>query len=183
LGGIGLLELTKKGSESYTSLKGYNMTKDMFGKQVPENLTAVTIYTDGSCSPNPGKGGWGCVLIAKIKGGEYIKCISGYSPENPTTNNRMELQSIIEGISAIKNPEKIKVTIYADSQWAINALQGTWNVKKNLDLVKQGKDLLNKFGYFEFVWVKGHADNQWNEKANDIAMKAITDEKGNIEIL
>ena len=88
-------------------------------------MKKVTIYTDGACSGNPGPGGWGTILIY----GDYKKELSGYMPD--TTNNRMELFAIIQGLDALK--QSCIVDVYSDSAYVINAFNEGWifNWQKN----------------------------------------------------
>lgn len=139
----------------------------------------VTIYTDGACSGNPGPGGWGAVLLY----GENRKELSG--GENPTTNQRMELQAAIAALSALK--ESCQVALYSDSAYLINAWQQKWldnwqrngwkNAKKqpveNQDLWKK---LLTLAKIHTITWykVKGHADNVENNRCDELARQAIS---------
>ena len=120
----------------------------------------LTIYTDGSCSPNPGIGGWGFISILPdvefhINGGKEY-----------TTNNQMELQAVIEALSF--HSEESSFLIYSDSMYVINCAQGKWARKKNSDLwvvyeeVSLGKNI-------EYVWVKGHFGDEYNEKVDKLA--------------
>lgn len=140
-------------------------------------LTNVTIYTDGACSGNPGPGGWGCILIA----GKVEKEMSGGA--ELTTNNRMELMAVIEGLSALKRP--CKVTLYSDSAYVVNAFAQHWldNWIRNgwVNSAKSevaNKDLwqellkLNDIHEIEFVKVKGHADNEYNNRCDALAVAA-----------
>lgn len=138
----------------------------------------VDIYTDGACSGNPGKGGWAAILI--YKGIEKI--ISGGFYE--TTNNRMELFAIINGLKHLK--EKCKVTIYSDSSYSIDPFLKNWLVKwqennwqnskkekvKNQDLWK-ALLLETKKHDITFVKVKGHSDNVNNNRCDELARKEI----------
>lgn len=141
-------------------------------------MREVTIYTDGACSGNPGPGGWGAVLIY----GEHIKEMSGAQPN--TTNNRMELQAAIEALSVLK--EACKVTLYSDSAYLVNCFQQGWykgwlkngwkNSKgqpvENQDLWKELLMLMD-IHQVTFVKVKGHADNKWNNRCDELATGAI----------
>lgn len=138
-------------------------------------MKQVTIYTDGACSGNPGPGGWGAVLI--YKGVE--KELSG--GEAQTTNNRMELTAVISALQALKEP--CSVELYSDSKYVIDALQKGWawgwrkkgwikSDKKpalNPDL---WETLLNLTAKHEmnYHWVKGHADNEYNERCDRLAV-------------
>ena len=138
-------------------------------------MKEVTIYTDGACSGNPGPGGWGAVLI--YKGNE--KEISG--GERQTTNNRMELTAVISALEALKEP--CEVELYSDSKYVIDALQKGWaqswrkkgwikSDKKpalNPDLWKTLLELTEK-NTMHYHWVKGHADNMYNERCDALAV-------------
>ncbi|WP_232698907.1 ribonuclease HI [Brevibacillus daliensis] len=138
----------------------------------------VMIYTDGACSGNPGPGGWGAVLFY----GEHKKEMSGYA-EN-TTNNRMELQAAIEALSILKEP--CKVTLHSDSAYLVNCFQQGWykgwlkkgwkNSKnqpvENQDQWKELLKLMEKHDV-TYVKVKGHADNEWNNRCDELAVGAI----------
>jgi ribonuclease HI len=141
-------------------------------------LKEVIIYTDGACSKNPGPGGWGAVLIY----GEKIKEISG--GEATTTNQRMELQAVIEALKQLKMPCKAKV--HSDSAYIINCFKQRWyvnwerngwvNSKKepvsNRDL---WEELLRLYRTHDVEWVKvkGHAGVQWNERCDELARGAV----------
>jgi ribonuclease HI len=141
-------------------------------------MKEVIIYTDGACSHNPGPGGWGAILIY----GNHRKEISGASPN--TTNNRMELTAAIEGLKALKEPCRVK--LYSDSAYLVNCIQQQWYVKWQKNGWKNSKgepvenqslwiellDLLQKH-QVEFVKVKGHADNELNNRADELATSAI----------
>ncbi len=137
----------------------------------------ITIYTDGACSGNPGPGGWGALLKWRDK----EKTISGGEPE--TTNNRMELTAIIQALHALKKP--CRVSIHSDSALIVNAFTRGW-VKswlrrgwkkadktpvKNRDLWEQ---LLKTMEPHDVKWikVKGHADNEYNNRVDRLAVKA-----------
>lgn len=148
-------------------------------------LKKVEIYTDGACSGNPGVGGWGAIL--SYKGVE--KEFSG--GEVDTTNNRMELTAIIEGLSALK--EKCEVTLYSDSSYSVNPFLEGWidgwvlsgwrtadkKPVKNLDLWQKLYELTNKH-VVNFVKVKGHADNEKNNRCDAIARAEIVKIKNNL---
>lgn len=141
-------------------------------------MREVIIYTDGACSGNPGPGGWGAVLMY----GQHIKEMSG--AEANTTNNRMELKAAIEALSVLK--EACKVTLYSDSAYLVNCFQQGWykgwlkngwkNSKgqpvENQDLWKELLRLM-EIHHVEYVKVKGHADNKWNNRCDELATGAI----------
>ena len=138
-------------------------------------MKTVDIYTDGACSGNPGTGGYCAILI--YNGIEKI--VSGLEEE--TTNNRMELIAVIEGLAALKEP--CKVNLYSDSQYVINAINENWlggwqdkNWKnalkkqvKNVDLWQKLLPLISKHKV-NFIKVKGHSDNEYNNRCDKIAV-------------
>jgi ribonuclease HI len=136
-------------------------------------MKEVTLYTDGACSGNPGPGGWGAILL--YKGAE--KELSGGEAE--TTNNRMELTGVIRGLSALREP--CAVTVYTDSQYISRAITEGWLKKwkaagftkkgglKNADLWRELDGLLQRHEV-KFVWVKGHADNEYNNRCDRLAV-------------
>ncbi|MBO9618105.1 MAG: ribonuclease HI [Niabella sp.] len=134
----------------------------------------ITIYTDGSSRGNPGPGGYGVLLMF----GKHVKELSGGFKK--TTNNRMELLAVIEGLKALKTAD-IPVTVYSDSQYVVNAVTKGWLAnwirtdfkggKKNRDLWTEYYQLAKKF-QIRFVWVKGHADNPYNNRCDVLATTA-----------
>ena len=139
----------------------------------------VIIYTDGACSGNPGPGGWGTILMYK----DSKKEISGYKED--TTNNVMEITAVIEGLKLLKEP--CKVQIYSDSAYVVNAFNQHWIenwIKKNWQNSKKepvkNKELwlelyaLVKQHEVEFIKVKGHSDNEFNNRCDELARNAIT---------
>ena len=134
----------------------------------------LVIYTDGASRGNPGPGGYGAILQW---GNSRKELSAGY---RRTTNNRMELMAVIEGLKALKTAD-IPVTIYSDSQYVVNAVTKGWlnnwvrtefkGGKKNKDLWMQYYQLAKKF-QIRFVWVKGHADNPYNNRCDELATMA-----------
>ena len=138
-------------------------------------MKQVTIYTDGACSGNPGPGGWAAIL----QYGARQKEISG--GEARTTNNRMELTAVIEALSLLKEP--CEVDLYSDSRYVIDALNKGWarswrarnwvkGDKKpalNPDLWEKLLDLCEGHTV-RFHWVKGHAENAYNERCDGMAV-------------
>lgn len=141
-------------------------------------MKKVVIYTDGACSGNPGKGGWCAILnyngIEKVvSGGEAL-----------TTNNRMELTAVIEGLSCLKEP--CEVDLYSDSAYTVNAIIEGWvygwrkngwrkNDKgevKNVDLWEKLLSLIDTHKV-NFLKVKGHADNEFNNRCDKIARAEV----------
>ena len=137
-------------------------------------MTKVTIYTDGACSGNPGPGGWGAILMCN----ENKKEISG--GENPTTNNKMELTAAIEALKLLKMP--CEVDLYSDSAYLINCFRQNWlkgwkaknwmnskrELVKNIELWKI-LDELNVIHKIKWIKVKGHADNVYNNRCDELA--------------
>ena len=137
-------------------------------------MKKVLIYTDGACSGNPGPGGWGAILIY----GTAQKEISG--GEAMTTNNRMELVSVISALELLREP--CEVALYTDSQYVANAVnlgwleswqKRNWTRKggevKNLDLWIRLVPLLERHEV-DFVWIKGHEDNVFNNRCDELAV-------------
>jgi len=136
----------------------------------------VKIYTDGACWGNPGPGGWGAILI---KGGHEEK-ISGAEPL--TTNNRMEITAALEALKALKQPSVVQ--LFTDSSYLVNAatewIPG-WKARgwKRKDGVLLNADLWQELDRemarheINWTWVKGHAGNRYNERADELANKAI----------
>jgi ribonuclease HI len=138
-------------------------------------MKTVDLYTDGACSGNPGLGGYCAILI--YNGVEKVVCGS----EQETTNNRMELLAVIKGLSALK--EKCNVNVYSDSQYVIDAFNQGWinswqnngwktagkKEVKNPDLWKKLLDLTKEHAV-TFIKVKGHADNEYNNRCDKIAV-------------
>ena len=141
-------------------------------------MKEVTIYTDGACSGNPGKGGW-CAIL-NYRGTE--KVLSGGEME--TTNNRMELTAVIKGLAALKEP--CKVAVHSDSAYVVNAVLNGWLYDwkrknwrtagktdvKNVELWEQLMELLS-IHTVTMVKVKGHADDELNNRCDAEARAAI----------
>jgi ribonuclease HI len=143
-------------------------------------LTHITLYTDGACSGNPGPGGWAALLEA----GSHARELSGAEPD--TTNNRMELRAVLEGLAALKEP--CRVTVHTDSAYVANAVNQRWldnwqrrgwttadkKPVKNRDL---WEELLRQMDRHDvrFVKVKGHADDERNNRVDRLAVSAIAE--------
>ena len=136
-------------------------------------MSHVNIYTDGSALGNPGPGGYGIVLMA---GKHYKEVKEGF---RHTTNNRMELLSVIVALEMLKKPG-YKVRIFSDSKYVVDSVEKKWVfgwVKKNFK-GKKNADLWKRFLLIypkhevEFVWVKGHAGNKYNEVCDQLAVAA-----------
>ena len=139
-------------------------------------MTEVTIWTDGACSGNPGPGGWAAIL----KYGEAEKVLSG--GERETTNNRMELTAVIQGLKALKKP--CRVQLYSDSRYVVDAVTNGWVygwkkkgwMRKGSEPAKNPElweELLALMKTHEvcFHWVKGHADNEMNARCDGLAVQ------------
>ena len=138
-------------------------------------MKQIEMFTDGACSGNPGAGGWGTIL----RYGSYEKEFSGGSPD--TTNNRMELTAVIEGLQKLKEP--CAVTITTDSKYVVDSITKKWVYgwqKKNW-VTSDGKPALNADLWQEllrlleihqvtFIWVKGHAGHPENERCDALAV-------------
>ena len=151
--------------------------RKLFYKEV-DVMDEITIYTDGACSGNPGPGGWGAILMYK----DNKKEISGGKKD--TTNNVMELTAVIEALKLLKYP--CKVNLYSDSAYVVNAFVQKWifGWQKNNWKTADKKDVKNKELWQElvrltkihnvtFIKVKGHADNEYNNRCDELARKAI----------
>lgn len=130
----------------------------------------IHLFTDGSSSGNPGPGGWGAIL----KCGNLCKELSG--GEEMTTNNRMELTAVIEGLEAIKW-ENANVVVTSDSKYVVDAVTKGWlntwlrtgfKGKKNPDLWVRFNEIYHKH-HVSFIWVKGHAGHPENERCDELA--------------
>ena len=140
----------------------------------------ITIYTDGACSGNPGKGGWGAVILDQDNDPVFLN-----GGDDNTTNNRMELSAAINALSYFKDTKEIK--LITDSKYVKNGIQ-SWilNWKKNGWKTAAKKPVKNKELWIElddmiskhkinWEWVKGHAGNIHNEKADYLARRYIED--------
>ena len=149
-------------------------------------MDEVQIYTDGACKGNPGPGGWG----AWLKSGTTEKEIFG--GELNTTNNRMELEAVIEGLAALKRP--CKVVLYLDSQYVRQGITEWihgWKAKgwrtaakqpvKNVELWQRLDKLVQEAGHqIEWRWVKGHSGDPGNERADALANKGVLRAQGRL---
>jgi ribonuclease HI len=153
-------------------------------------MDKITIYTDGACEPNPGNGGWAAIILYKQGRKKKELVITGCVAE--TTNNRMEMTAVLEGLRRLKKP--CSVTIYSDSKYVINGL-GTWQKGKPVkdgwiigwqkrNWKRRDGPVLNKdiwqFLYEEVIkhdavdlkFVKGHAGDHYNERCDVLAVEA-----------
>ena len=136
-------------------------------------MKEVELYTDGACRGNPGKGGYGAILVY----GKYEKEMSGGEAE--TTNNRMELMAAIVGLSALKEPCSVK--LYSDSKYLVDAYNQGWVYSWREHGWKRGKEELKNTDLWErlysltemhkvtSIWVKGHNGHDYNERCDALA--------------
>lgn len=145
-------------------------------------LTKIQIYTDGACTNNPGKGGYGIIMLYKDKNNVLHKkeFSKGFIL---TTNNRMELLVVIDALKLLKKPCEIE--LYSDSKYVVDAINQKWldiwqlknwklktkNPIKNIDLWKEFLTV-QKEHKIKFKWVKGHNSNEYNELCDKLAVKA-----------
>ena len=141
-----------------------------------ESSRGVAIYADGACSPNPGAGGYGVVLLSE---GDRRELSGGFLK---TTNNRMELFSVITGVESIK-AKPCNVTVYSDSKYVVDNFHSAkgWRVnawKRDKKHMAQNPDLWKRLldccaGHeVKFVWVRGHSENRENERCDELAVEA-----------
>lgn len=141
-------------------------------------MKKIILYTDGACSGNPGVGGWGCIL--EYNGIEKELC----GAEANTTNNKMELLAVINGLKALKEP--CVVDIYSDSAYVVNAFLQDWitnwqlnnwrtSGKKEVKNIELWQELLKLCDVHKVTWhkVKGHADNEKNNRCDFLATNQI----------
>ena len=146
----------------------------------PGGRPEVLLYCDGACSPNPGNGGWGVVLIAPGHG-NHRRELSGAAPDS--TNNRMELTAALEGLRALRRPSRVR--IITDSEYLKKAFTDGWLDRwqrkgwktagkkpvKNQDLWRALLDAMASHTV-EWEWVKGHAENEENNRCDELAVRA-----------
>ncbi len=128
-------------------------------------ISALTIYTDGSCLDNPGPGGWAAIVLSD---NDRPLRLSGHDPK--TTNNRMELTAAIKGLEAA--PPGFDVTLFSDSEYLVKTMTRNWKRNVNQDLWDQ-LDSLSASRQVAWKWVRGHAGNNWNEEADRLAVSAM----------
>ena len=143
-------------------------------------LPRVTIYTDGGCEPNPGLGGWAAILIHERR----LKELPGSCPD--TTNNRMELTAVIRALEALK--KRCEVEIHSDSQYVVNGMTSWIHTWKRKNWQRNGKPVLNADLWqrldelagnhrVRWTWVRGHAGDYYNERCDELAQSAISEQR------
>ena len=158
-----------------------------------DNKIKVSLYTDGACSGNPGIGGYGAILVfVDSQGVKHEKEFSqGYKM---TTNNQMEILGVVVGLEALKKP--CDVTVYSDSKYVVDAFNNKWidgwiakNWKtagntpvKNVELWKRLLEAKKQHDV-NFVWVKGHAGHEYNERCDSLAVAACKNENLKSEVV
>ena len=136
-------------------------------------MDVIKIYADGACRGNQNTtniGGYGVVLIYK----DSIKELNNAFQD--TTNNKMEILSVIEGLKSLKRFD-IPVEIYSDSQYVVNTINNGWRKNANLDLCDELDRLIEKFKDIKFIKVKGHSGNPGNNRADKLANIAMDNYK------
>ena len=145
-------------------------------------MKKVQIYTDGACSGNPGQGGWGAILIYEGKEKE----ISGF--DEVTTNNKMELQGAIEALKCLK--VQCEIDLFSDSAYLVNTFINGWidkwkmngwinSTKDEVKNIEQWKELdsLSRIHHISWIKVKGHSDNEYNNRCDRLATNEIKKRK------
>lgn len=176
---------SKRGSQRRSKASSQTREEDLPVAEVLARYTAGPddgVFTDGAANPNPGPGGWGAVLVRK---GALVN--EAFGAEDHTTNNRMELTALVEGVKLV--PEGQPATIYTDSllcvntvtKWAKGWEKNGWKRKtgaiKNLELVKELYFLLQQRPELELQWIKAHSGYRWNEYADALATAYRRDTK------
>ena len=129
-------------------------------------MAMLEIFTDGACIRNPGgDGGWGVVVV---RDGRMVTEFCG--PDPKTTSNRAEMTAIIQALLWL--PPGASATIVSDSKLCVNILSGRWRAKKNLDLISEARELIQE-RRIKFRWIRGHAGNKWNERADALATQGM----------
>ena len=144
----------------------------------------IELFTDGACKGNPGPGGYGAILVC---GDYYTELSDGYVR---TTNNRMELMAVINGLLKINNPQKHDVLVYSDSKYVTDTVNKQWINKweaknfdgvKNNDLWIQFNSIRKQFNDIKFNWIKGHNGHLENEKCDELAQAASKEKQLKID--
>ena len=141
-------------------------------------MRKINIYTDGACKNNPGPGGYGWVIVENDKE-IHRSHATGF---RKTTNNRMEIRAVSVGLSNVleiikeSRETNVTVTVYSDSKLVVNTIEKGYAQKKNKDMWEKLDEILLEFKHMniqvEFIWIKGHTDNKWNNLADEVANEA-----------
>ena len=126
----------------------------------------ITLYTDGSCSGNPGPGGFAAILVAEDEQGEIIKEREVLGGASETTNNRMEMSAVIAGLETLMRPSSVHIV--SDSQYVINTMTKNWKRRKNKDLWSKLDELCTTH-HVTWEYVKGHDGHEYNERCDQLA--------------
>ena len=162
-------------------IRAFSKHKEMITMQevTVKNDNILHIYTDGACLGNPGPGGWAFVMLFN----GIRKESAGYAP-SPTTNNRMEMMAPISALNALKKDRRYTIRLYSDSQYLINGMnkwlanwkrkgwRGTRGPVKNRELWET-LDALNRLHDIEWIWIRGHASNEYNNFCDYLANEQI----------
>jgi len=136
----------------------------------------IIIYADGAAEPNPGVGGWACILML----GNRAKEIYGFTP-GPAANNQMELAAIHNALLHLKG-EGLDLEIRSDSQWDLNAISGAWNISKNVEQVRKIQSLIEEKKFkIKWTWVRSHSGEPHNERCDYMAITALRKKKAGMQ--
>jgi ribonuclease HI len=133
------------------------------------NKPQVILYTDGACSGNPGPGGYAAILVAHNENGQVLGEKEIVGEEETTTNNRMEMMAVIQGLSALTKSTEVKIV--SDSEYVIKTMTLGWKRKKNTDLWPQ-IDALCATHKVTWEYVRGHNGHEYNERCDKLAVAA-----------
>ena len=136
-------------------------------------MKTYTVYTDGSCKPNPGTGGYAVLILRDSSVLQEF-----YEGEQDTTNNRMELKAVIKAMELL--PEEAHAAIISDSKYVVNSINRGYKRNVNKDLWLEYDRLVgDKKQHITMLWVKGHSNNRYNERVDQLAQLAAAKERDN----
>lgn len=127
----------------------------------------IELYTDGAYSPLKNQGGWAFIVL-----NEGVKVFSLFDSVKETTNNRMEIQAVIEAIKYMNTVDVKKFTIYSDSMYVIGTMTKNWQKKKNVDLWVELDNIIKPDTEIEWKHIKGHSGDKWNNHCDMLAVHA-----------
>lgn len=130
----------------------------------------ITLYTDGACSGNPGPGGYAALLVARDASGTIVKEREIFGGEPNTTNNRMEIRAVIEGLRALEKPTRVEIV--SDSEYVIKTMTRGWKRNKNQDLWAMLDQEVARH-QVKWTYVRGHAGHEFNERCDRLAVAQI----------